>query len=91
MKAIEQLKAKAAKVGVSVDDGAGYCINLDAPAGYRWNANGCTVISEPSANNSRTWYVKACKEMERMATMGLELITDAKEIEVIEWEMQAVA
>lgn len=80
MKIIEQLRAKLAAVGATLDEGDGYTLNCDAPSGYVWQANDCTTIAIHVANNSQSWASEAIRKdgMPRLK-MGLRKVTDTDE------------
>lgn len=88
MKCIDNLKATAAKIGVTLDEQSiDYTIILDAPSGYVWRSSGTRALAEHAANNSQTWYAQAVKEMLIRVSMGLEKVTDPKEIEEHRFEL----
>ena len=84
MKTIENLRAKLAVMGATLDDGAGYTLNCDAPAGYVWVANGHGTMTIPYATSSQSWLDKAVREEMPALRMGLRF-ADADERAEIEW------
>lgn len=86
MKAIEQLRAKLARVGATLEDD-GYALHCDAPAGYTWRANGCRCISIHYATNAQQWLVKAIREDMDRLQMGLDKVTDPEELAMHQHEI----
>jgi hypothetical protein len=84
VKTIENLRAKLAVMGATLDEGAGYALNCDAPVGYVWAANGCGTITIVHATNSQSWLAKAVRAEMPALRMGLRL-ADADERAEIEW------
>ena len=81
MKCITQLRTDLARVGATLDEGDGYVLNCDAPAGYVWAATGCTSIPIQCATNSQSWYAKAiADERKDRLAMGLTKVTDPAEL-----------
>ena len=84
MKTIDDLRAKLAVMGATLDEGAGYELNCDAPVGYVWVANGHGTMTIPYATNSQSWLAKAVREEMPALRMGLRLADEAERAE-IEW------
>ena len=80
MKVINDLRKTLKTIGATLDEGAGYVLNCDAPSGYVWRANGCCALPIQCATNSQTWYAKAIREEMPSLKMGLEKVTDPAEI-----------
>lgn len=82
MKCIENLRAKLESIGASLDEGAGFTLNCDAPPGYVWRATDCLSVPIAIRNTSgQSWAAKAIQEEEadRLAG-GLRKVTDPEEL-----------
>ncbi len=86
MKLIESIRRRLASIGGTLDDGE-YTLNLDAPSGYVWRANGEPNYPIHYATNSQSWLAKALREEADALNMGLEKVTDAKRLEEIQWNL----
>lgn len=86
MKAIEQLRATAAKIGVTLDV-TNYSIHCDAPSGYVWLANGLPSLHIQYATNSQSWLVKAITMELPNLKMGLSKVTDEKQLSEHRWNL----
>jgi hypothetical protein len=86
MKIIDQLRAKLATVGATLDEGD-HVLNCDAPSGYVWASTDCRAVPITYANHSQTWAVEAIRleDKDRLA-MGLRKVTDEKELAAIRWD-----
>lgn len=87
MKCINQLKAKAALIGATIDEDSlnnGILI-LDAPMGYVWQGSGEPSFSDTCGNRSQTWFTEACRYVERN-NGGLRKVTDPEELARIRWD-----
>jgi len=89
MKCIEKLRADLAAIGATLDEGDGYVLNCDAPSGYVWAATGCTAIPIQVRNNGgQSWVAQAiADERKDRLAMGLEKVTDPKELAGHRWEL----
>ena len=63
-----------AKYGATLDTESEECnLNVDAPKGKVFKANGCHTIVEPFANNGgQSWKSEAYSEAAQRVSMGLE-------------------
>lgn len=86
MKLIESLRIKLAAIGATLDAGD-YSLHCDAPSGYVWRANGLPSYHIHYATNSQSWLAKALREEKDSLDMGLELVTDPKDIEEHRWNL----
>lgn len=86
MKAIDQLKATAEKIGVTLDV-TDYDIHCDAPSGYVWRANDLPSLHIHYASNSETWLMVALRESKSDLLMGLEKVTDAERLAEHRWNL----
>lgn len=86
VKTIDKLREEMERIGGTVED-TGYDIHLDAPSGYVWRANNLTSYTIHYANNSQSWLAKAVKIEKAGLRMGLEKVSDAKQIERIRFDL----
>lgn len=86
-KTIERLKDILNKIGATLDESTmDYCLTIDAPKGYVWKANGETSYPIHYATTRQAWLIQALKMEMPNLKMGLEKVTDPKEIERIRWD-----
>lgn len=78
MKCHDRILQLAASIGAELDDGDGYSLIVDAPAGYVWIENDCTILCEPCENKSQTWHAAACRELEARMMLGVRTVDDAE-------------
>lgn len=86
MKAKENLRNQLKKIGATLDD-TDYTLNCDSPSGYVWIANRESNYAIHYATNSQTWLTEALKNDMPALKMGLEKVTDPKEIERFRYDL----
>ncbi len=88
MKLIDQLRKKLESIGATLDDESHGSLYLDAPPGYVWECNGCTVIAVQWANNGgQTWLAQALREDKDRWESGLDLVTDPERLTEIRYDL----
>jgi hypothetical protein len=88
MKLIEQLRAKLALMGATLDFHAdNNQFYLDAPSGYVWRSTGTRSLTVQWANNGgQTWLAEALRKDADRWQAGLEKVTDPQEIAAHRWD-----
>jgi len=77
MKLLDNLRADLARIGATLDDSSDDSINLDAPSGYVWRANGCTAYRIQFANSQgQTWIAEALRVEAPALRLGLDKVVD---------------
>lgn len=85
-KIIDTLRAKIESLGGKLDD-TDYTLNLDAPSGYVWRANGEPNLAIHYATNRESRLAKAVTAEQSSLAMGLEKVTDAEQLADIRWSL----
>lgn len=87
MKAIERLKTRLEKYGVTIDEYED-TFYVDAPRGYKWWATDTHTLAVRWRNESgQTWLRDALKSLEEDIKDGLEKVIDPAELEATRWDM----
>jgi len=90
LKCIEKVKAMAESAGATVDlqsVNRGF-LNIDAPKGYLWAANGCSAINVTGESSmfSMSYWTRACNEAMSDMREGLRKC-DAEEVERLSYDL----
>ena len=86
MKAIKKLRTELEAVGAKLDE-YDYSLCCDAPKGYVWRANSEPCISIQFGAHGQTWLTDALKDGYSRLKMGLEKVTDEKELKEIQFSL----
>jgi hypothetical protein len=88
MKLINDLRQKLESIGAMLDEQAEQFVVCDSPSGYVWRANGGTSLTIQYKNNGgQSWLAKALRDAMPNLKMGLEKVTDEKELAEHRWNL----
>lgn len=88
MKLVENLRAQLRAIGATLDDSSNEsALNCDAPPGYVWRANGNPNFVIHFATNQQSWLADALRAEMPNLKMGLEKVTDEKELAEHRWNL----
>ena len=87
MKMINDLRKQLESIGATLDPNTDYTLNCDAPSGYVWRANRTPTLAIHYATNHQTWLAQAIREETPNLKMGLEKVTDEKELAEHRWNL----
>jgi hypothetical protein len=88
MKLINDLRQKLESIGATLDEQAEQFVVCDSPSGYVWRANGGTSLTIQYKNNGgQSWLAQALRDEMPNLKMGLEKVTDEKELAEHRWNL----
>jgi len=83
-----QLREQLESIGATLDEQAEQFVVCDSPSGYVWRSNGGTSLTIQYKNSGgQSWLAKALRDEMPNLKMGLEKVTDEKELAEHRWNL----